>query len=64
MDAAQAVILIAGSLAMMSAMIAWMSRVTKSEQQLMARRHEEWIAGGSIPDEKPNFHTCSGGSGG
>ena len=64
MNAAQAIILIGGSVVMMSAMIAWMIRANNSEQQLMARRYEEWIAGGSIPEEKPNFYTGSGGSGG
>ena len=53
--------MIGGSLAMMSAMIAWMIRANKSEQQLMARRYEEWIAGGSIPDEEPNFFLGNGG---
>ncbi len=65
MNAAQAVILIGGSLAMLSALIAWMQRANKREQQLMQRRYEEWIANGSIPEEKPNFFMgSSGGSGG
>jgi hypothetical protein len=64
MTAAHAIIVIGGSFLLMSAMIGWMRRANKREQQLMARRTEEWIANGSPPDEKPNFYTGSAGSGG
>ena len=65
MNAAQAVILIGGSLAMMSAMIACLIRANRREKEIIARRHQEWIAGGSNPDEKPNFFSgnLGGGSG-
>ncbi len=62
MNAAQVVILIGGSLAMLSALIAWMHGANKREQRLMQRRYEEWIANGSIPEEKPNFFMGSAGS--
>ena len=59
MTAAQAVILIGGFLVLLSGMIALMIRVIKREKQSMQRPQEEWIARGSIPEEKPNFYSSS-----
>ena len=64
MTAAQAVILIGGFLVLLSGMIALMIRVIKREKQSMQRPQEEWIARGSIPEEKPNFYSGAGGEGG
>lgn len=64
MNAAQAVIVIGGFLVLTWAMIAWMSRANRREKEIMERRHHEWIAGGSIPEEQPNFYTGSGGGSG
>ncbi len=61
MNAAQAVIVIGGFAVLMWAMIAWMSRVSRREKEIMERRHEEWIAGGAIPEEKPNFFSGNPG---
>lgn len=61
MTAAQAIILIGGSFVLMSVMVAWMRRTTENERELMQRRHDEWVANGSNPDEKPNFYMGSGG---
>ena len=61
MNAAQAVIVIGGFLVLMSAMIALMIRVNRREKETIERRYEEWIAGGSDPDEKPNFFSGNAG---
>ena len=47
--------MVVGTLLVAMAMIAVMVRINQSERRLMRRRHEEWIAGGSVPEEKPNF---------
>lgn len=62
MTAAQAVILVAGSLVLLTAMIALMIRANNRETAIMQRRCDEWIANGSHPDEEPNFFTGSSGS--
>jgi hypothetical protein len=64
MTAAQAVIVVGGSLLFMTPVIAWMIRANQSERRYMERRWAEWIAGGSIPEEKPNFYSGHGGSSG
>jgi hypothetical protein len=64
MTAAHAIIVIGGSFLLMSAMITWMRSANRREQTQMQRRYDEWVANGSHPDEKPNFFTGSGGSGG
>ncbi len=63
MSAVQAIILIGGSFLLLAVMIAFMVRANESERRIMQRRHQEWIANGSIPEEKPNFYTGHGGSG-
>ena len=63
MTAVQGVILVGGSLLLTTPVIAWMVRVNQSERRHMERRWAEWIAGGSIPEEKPNFYSGSGSSG-
>jgi len=55
MNAVEAVIVVVGTLVVATAMIAVMVRINQSERRLMRRRHEEWIAGSSVPEEKPNF---------
>ena len=55
MTAFQAVMLVVGSLVLVSAMSAVMLRVIRTEQRTIESRYHEWIAGGSIPEEKPNF---------
>ena len=55
MNAIEVAIVVAGTLMVAAAMIAVMVRINQSERRLMDRRHEEWIAGGSVPEEKPNF---------
>jgi hypothetical protein len=63
MTAAQAVIVVGGSLLLMTPVIALMIRATQSERRYMERRWAEWISGGRIPEEKPNFYSGSGSSG-
>lgn len=61
----QAILVISGFGCVMWAMVAWMVRANKREQEIMDRRRQEWIANGSDPDEEPNFYTgFGGGSGG
>jgi hypothetical protein len=55
MTAVQAVIVIGGSFLLIAAMIAAMIRANQSEQRYMRRRRDEWIAGGRIPEDEPNF---------
>jgi hypothetical protein len=62
MTAAQALLVVVGSLALLSAMVALMIRANNREAQIMQRRRDEWIANGSHPDEEPNFYTGSAGS--
>ena len=62
MTAVQAVIVVGGSLLLMTPVIALMIRANQSERRYMERR-AEWIAGGRIPEEKPNFYSGSGSSG-
>ncbi|MCW2630475.1 hypothetical protein [Mycobacterium sp.] len=69
MTAIQAVIVVGGSFLLLTALIALMIRANQSERRYMERRREEWIAGGRIPEEEPNFYSGSGsgsegGSGG
>ena len=60
MTAIQAVIIVGGSLLVMAAMIALMSRANQRECRYMQRRREQWIAGGRIPGEEPNFYSGDG----
>jgi tRNA A37 N6-isopentenylltransferase MiaA len=64
MTAVQAVIVVGGSLLLLTAMIAGMIRANQSERRYMERRREEWIAGGRIPEEEPNFYSGSDSSSG
>jgi hypothetical protein len=61
MTAAQAIILVGGSLLLITAMIKLMVRANQRERRYMQRRYEEWVAGGSIPEDKPNFYSGSEG---
>jgi hypothetical protein len=61
MTAIQAVSVVGGSLLLVTAMIALMVRANRSERRYMQRRRAEWIAGGRIPEEEPNFFSGSGG---
>jgi hypothetical protein len=60
MSAGQAVLLVGASLVIIAVMIAVLLRVNQSERRLMERRREEWIAGGCIPEEEPNFYSGRG----
>jgi hypothetical protein len=61
MNTAQAVIVVGGSLVLLTAMIAAMIRAIRSERRVMERQREEWIAGGRVPEDEPNFYSGSGG---
>ncbi|AGB26790.1 hypothetical protein Mycsm_06664 (plasmid) [Mycobacterium sp. JS623] len=61
MTAIQVVIVIGGSLLLLTAMIALMIRANTAEQRYMQRRRAQWIAEGRIPEEEPNFFSGSGG---
>jgi hypothetical protein len=56
MTAAQMAIAIGGTLALLTAMVTMMGRANQRERRIIERRYAEWIAGGSIPEEKPNFY--------
>jgi hypothetical protein len=62
MTAVQAVIVVGGSLVLLTVMIRAMMRAIRNERQHIERRREEWISRGSIPEEEPNFFFGSGGS--
>jgi hypothetical protein len=64
MTAIQGVIVIGGSLVFITAMIVVMARINEWERRSMERRRAEWIAGGRIPEEEPNFFAGSGGGSG
>jgi hypothetical protein len=49
MIAIQAFLVIAGFGGLVWAMVAWMVRANRREHEIMARRHEEWMANGSNP---------------
>ena len=63
MTAVQEVIVVGGSLLLLTPIIALMIRANQSERRQMERRRAEWIARGSIPEEEPNFYSGPGGSG-
>jgi hypothetical protein len=63
MTAVQAVIVVGGSILLLTPMIALMIRANQSERRSIERRWAEWIAGGRIPEEKPNFFSGSGDGG-
>jgi heme O synthase-like polyprenyltransferase len=63
MTPVHAVIVIGGSVLILTASIAMMHWANQSERRVMERRRAEWIAGGRVPEEEPNFYTGSGGSG-
>jgi hypothetical protein len=63
MTTVHAVIVLGGSLLILTASTAMMIRANRSERRVIERRTAEWIAGGCVPEEKPNFYTGSGGSG-
>jgi hypothetical protein len=62
MTVAQAIIVVGGSFLFMTVITAAMVRANQSERRTMERRRAEWIAGGRIPEEEPNFYTGPGGS--
>jgi hypothetical protein len=61
MTAIQGVIVIGGSLLLITAMIVVMARINARERRSMERRRAEWIANGRVPADKPNFYSGSGG---
>jgi hypothetical protein len=64
MTAIQAVIVVGGSFLLLTSVIALMIRANQSERRYMERRREQWIAGGRIPEEEPNFYSGFGSDGG
>lgn len=48
-------VLTAGAVLAMVATIRWMIRANQAEKRSMERRYKEWVDGGSIPEDKPNF---------
>jgi hypothetical protein len=62
MNACQALILVGGSLALLTAAFAVMIRLNESERRQMERRREAWIADGCIPEDQPNFYSGNAGS--
>jgi hypothetical protein len=63
MNAAQMAIVIGVSLVLLTAIIAVMSRANRRERRRIERRHADWIAEGSNPEEKPNFYAGPPSSG-
>jgi hypothetical protein len=61
MTAVQAVIVVGGSFLFLTPVIALMIRANQSERRHIERRRAEWIAGGRIPEEEPNFYSGFGG---
>jgi hypothetical protein len=64
MTTAQAVIVVGGSLLLMTPMTAIMIRANQRERRYIERRRQEWIDGGRIPEEEPNFYSGNGGDSG
>jgi hypothetical protein len=56
MSSGQAVLIVIVSLVIIASMTAVMIGVNQSERRIMQRRRQEWIARGSLPEEKPNFY--------
>jgi hypothetical protein len=64
MTAVQLVIVVGVTFLVTAAMVVVANRVIDSERRAMERRREEWVAGGRIPGEEPNFYSGPGGSSG
>jgi hypothetical protein len=62
MTAVQVTIVIAGSLVLMWAMVAWMRRINENERRCMERRRQEWTANGRVPGQEPNFFSGTPGA--
>ena len=56
MNTLQEIILIFGSLALLTAGCAVMGWVVVSDNKKLDRRREEWIARGSIPEDEPRTY--------
>ena len=61
MTAVQVMILLFGFLLLATAMSALMVRFNRSQQAVMQRRREAWIADGADPDKEPQFYGCGSG---
>lgn len=48
-------VLTGGAFLAIVATIRWMIRANQAEKRSMERRYQEWVDGGSIPEDKPNF---------
>jgi hypothetical protein len=57
MSAAQMAIVIVGSLALLIAILYMMILANRRERRIIERRRAQWIAEGSIPEDKPNFYS-------
>ena len=47
---------------MIAVAIAVMARINRKERVMMERRLAAWRAAGSVPEERPNFYSGSGGA--
>ena len=63
MTAVQVVIVVGGSLLLLTLMITLMSWANQRERRYMERRRAEWIAGGRIPEESRSFIQAGSGGG-
>lgn len=50
-----------GGLALIAVAFTVMIRINRKERLVMERRRAAWIAAGSIPEDRPNFYSGSGG---
>ena len=61
MSTVHAILLGAGVLTLSWGLVKWMIGVNASERQSIERRRQDWIDGGRIPGDEPNFFSGSGG---
>ncbi len=57
-------VLTVGAVAAIAATIRWMIRADQAEKRSMERRYREWVNGGSVPEDKPNFFSGNQTTGG
>ncbi len=62
MNGVQEVSLAGGGSALIAVAIAVMARINRKERVMMERRLAAWRAAGSVPEERPNFYSGSGGA--
>lgn len=57
-------LLTAGALVAMGAAIRWMILANRKDQRHIARRRQEWIDAGRVPEDEPKFWDGGLGGGG